>query len=78
MSIYGQQCNLIILDEVDGRLDRKGVEAFSDIVNDFNTDNSTRPCPDTIFVISHKDELKDVFPAQVMIRKKENFSVIEQ
>ena len=78
MSIYGQQCNVMILDEVDGRLDAKGVEAFSDIINDFNTDNSTRPCPDTILVISHKNELKDVFPSQITVKKKGNFSVIEQ
>tara|TARA_R100001244_G_scaffold25113_2_gene25478 strand:+ start:125172 stop:127331 length:2160 start_codon:yes stop_codon:yes gene_type:complete len=78
MSIYGQQCNIMILDEVDGRLDQKGVQAFADLVNDMNTDNSDRPCPDTIFVISHKGELRNVFPTQLMIKKQNEFSTIDE
>ena len=78
MSIYGQQCNIMVLDEVDSRLDKKGVEAFCEIVHDISTNNDNRPCPSTIFVISHKQELKSMFPSQITIKKHNSFSVIDQ
>ena len=68
----------MILDEVDGRLDQKGVQAFADLVNDMNTDNSDRPSPDTIFVISHKGELRDLFSRQITVKKKDGFSRIDE
>ena len=77
MSIYGQQCNIMILDEVDGRLDQKGVQAFADVVNDMNANNSDRPRPDTVLVISHKGELRDVFQSQIVVKKECGFSRIE-
>ncbi|MHA2404380.1 MAG: hypothetical protein ACXADH_15385, partial [Candidatus Kariarchaeaceae archaeon] len=78
MSIYGQQCNIMVLDEVDSRLDRQSVEAFADVVNDFNSDNSSYPRPETILVISHKHELKDLIPSQIVVKKRNSFSVIDQ
>jgi DNA repair exonuclease SbcCD ATPase subunit len=78
MSIYGQQCNIMVLDEVDSRLDRQSVEAFADVVNDFNSDNSSYPRPETILVISHKHELKDLIPSQIIVKKRNSFSVIDQ
>lgn len=77
MSIYGQQCNIMVLDEVDSRLDKKGVEAFSEIVHDICT-NDERPRPSTIFVISHKQELQSLFPSQVIIKKMGHYSSIDQ
>jgi DNA repair exonuclease SbcCD ATPase subunit len=73
-TMYGQQCNIMVLDEVDGRLDQQGVEAFADIItSDFGTASSR---PDTIFVISHKSELKDVFPHHVVVKKVNGASQI--
>lgn len=77
VSIYGQQCNIMVLDEVDSRLDNHGIEAFAEIVNDICTNND-RPRPSTIFVISHKQELISMFPSQVLIKKKGTFSYIDQ
>jgi len=76
MSIYGRQCNIMVLDEVDSRLDQDGVQAFSDIIiNDFSKENDTLK-PDTIFVVSHKPELKDIFPEQILLEKENSFSRI--
>lgn len=77
VSLYGQQCNIMVLDEVDSRLDPRGVESFADIVNDICT-NDERPKPSTVFVISHKQELESMFPSQITIRKTGDFSVIDQ
>jgi DNA repair exonuclease SbcCD ATPase subunit len=77
MSIYGQQCNIMVLDEVDSRLDKRGVESFTEIVHDICT-NDERPRPSTIFVISHKQELESLFSSQITIKKENNFSSIDQ
>jgi len=75
MSLYGQQCNIMILDEVDSRLDQKGVQAFANmILDDFGETNPLRP--ETIFIISHKTELKDLFPSQIVMKKDDSFSYI--
>jgi len=74
-SIYGRQCNIMVLDEVDSKLDKRGVEAFSDIINDLTEGSES---PDTVFVISHKRELESVFPTQIVIRKRNMFSVVDQ
>lgn len=73
-TIYGQQCNIMVLDEVDGRLDQQGVESFADIItSDFGAATDR---PSTIFVISHKSELKDVFPNHIVIKKVDGNSQI--
>lgn len=77
MSIYGTQCNIMVLDEVDSRLDKRGVESFTEIVHDICT-NDERPRPSTIFVISHKQELQSLFPSQITIKKSGDFSSIDQ
>jgi DNA repair exonuclease SbcCD ATPase subunit len=74
-SIYGRQCNIMVLDEVDSKLDKHGVEAFADIINDLTASPES---PDTVYVISHKRELESVFPTQIVIRKRNMFSVVDQ
>lgn len=74
VSIYGQQCNLMILDEVDGHLDSQGVAAFAELVVN-GLDNYSKP--KSIFVVSHKPELKDAMPGHIIVRKKAGFSFIE-
>ena len=76
--MHGQQCNIMVLDEVDGRLDSEGIEAFIDVVtNDFCDQSGTKPRPDSILIISHRPEMLDAFPSKIMVRKKEGFSFIE-
>jgi DNA repair exonuclease SbcCD ATPase subunit len=76
--MHGQQCNIMVLDEVDGRLDSEGIEAFIDVVtNDFCDQSGTKPRPTSILIISHRPEMLDAFPSKIMVRKKEGFSFIE-
>lgn len=66
ISMYGQQCNVMVLDEVDGALDPHGVRMFVDIINnDFSGDRPDKP--DTILIISHKNDMVDQFPSQILI-----------
>lgn len=75
VSLYGKQCNIIVFDEVDSRLDSDGVSMFADIIHELSNNNNVIR-PDTIFVISHKNELKDYFHNQLIIDKKDGFSKI--
>lgn len=74
VSIYGQQCNIMVLDEVDSRLDQQGVLSFTEIVHDIAKGGFG---PSTIFVISHKSELKDLFATQLIIKKEGGCSKVE-
>lgn len=65
--LYGPQCNVMVLDEVDSRLDAAGVKNFVDIIlNDFA--GARQDKPDTILVISHKKEMVDQFPNQIAVK----------
>lgn len=75
ISLYGHQCNFMVLDEVDSRLDDKGVQAFVDLI--MNNFNKSSHVPETILVISHKSELKDLFPNQLTVIKKEDSSFLD-
>lgn len=76
--MYGQQCSLMVLDEVDGRLDTEGIESFIDVIyNDFHDSSDSRPRPDTVLVISHRPEMLDAFPTKIMVKKRDGFSFIE-
>lgn len=72
-TIHGQICNVLVFDEVDSRLDRHGVQLFANLIfKDFATENRT------ILVISHKDELRDLFPTKMLIKKTGDLSTIEE
>jgi DNA repair exonuclease SbcCD ATPase subunit len=76
--MYGQRCNVMVLDEIDGRLDSEGIESFISIIhNDFASNSDTRSKPDTILIISHRPEMLDAFPSKMLVRKKEGLSFIE-
>jgi DNA repair exonuclease SbcCD ATPase subunit len=62
--MYGSQCNIMVLDEIDGSLDPVGVEYFVDIIN-----NDFAHRIETILVISHKEEMMDAFPSKITIEK---------
>ena len=73
LGIHGRQCNIMVFDEVDGRLDATGIESLINIImNDFAGDNTTRIKPGTIFVISHRPEMVDAFPTKILVKRDEN------
>jgi DNA repair exonuclease SbcCD ATPase subunit len=79
VAIYGLQCNLLVLDEVDGRLDSVGVQAFVDVIEkDFAKKDDKSNRPDAVFVISHKDEMRDAFPSKIRIVKEGGFSKVAE
>lgn len=72
-TIHGQSCNVLVFDEVDSRLDRHGVQLFANLIfKDFATQDKT------IIVISHKDELRDLFPSKILIKKLDECSAVEE
>lgn len=76
--MHGQQCNIMVLDEVDGKLDADGIESFINIINnDFNNLEKARPKPDSILIISHRPEMLDAFPSKILVKKSQGFSFIE-
>ncbi|MDP1712244.1 MAG: AAA family ATPase [Candidatus Nanopelagicaceae bacterium] len=77
-AIYGRQCNFLVLDEVDGRLDAQGVQAFVDVVWKDFAPNGRSDRPDSVFVISHKTEMVDAFPNKLLVVKKDGKSRIQR
>jgi DNA repair exonuclease SbcCD ATPase subunit len=70
-SIYEKQCNIIIFDEVDGKLDVNGVNLFVNLLQkDFSGSN--------VLVISHKDQMKDMFPTKILIKNIDKMSYLEE
>ncbi|MEM3000649.1 MAG: AAA family ATPase [Candidatus Nitrosocaldus sp.] len=64
--MYGPQCNVMVLDEIDGSLDAHGVRAFVDVINnDFSGNRQDKP--DTVLIISHKNEMVDQFPNHILV-----------
>lgn len=70
--LYGRQCNVLVLDEVDGRLDDDGLDSLINIIkNDFGTR------AETVLIISHKNLMQDTFPRQVSVVREQRFSRID-
>lgn len=78
VTIYEQQCNLLVFDEIDGRLDSSGITAFINLIYQEFVNSQSTSRPRTILIISHKDEMKDAFPTQILVRKTNGFSKIEE
>lgn len=70
--MYGRQCNVLVLDEVDGRLDDDGIDA---LINIIKTDLAHRV--ETILVISHRNLMFDTFPREMRVVRKDRFSTLE-
>lgn len=69
-SIYDQQCNIVVFDEVDGRLDQFGINKFTEVIfNELSVGNDSGI--GSILVISHKDQMRDMFPAKIIVDKSE-------
>ena len=70
--MYGRQCNLLVLDEVDGRLDDDGINSLINIIK-----NDIASKVETVLIISHRPDMHDIFPSQINIIRENRFSRIE-
>lgn len=70
--MYGRQCNVLVLDEVDGRLDDDGIGS---LINIIKTDLAHRV--ETILVISHRNLMFDTFTREMHVVRKDRFSSLE-
>ena len=69
--LHGRQCNVIVLDEIDSKMDSVGVECLTDIVI-----NDLAKRVDAILVISHRDSMRHAFSNQILVEKHHGLSVI--
>ena len=71
--IHGRQCNVLVLDEPDHHLDGAGRAMLIDIISD---DLSCRF--ETIFITSHNNSFRDVFPSQLTVRRIDRLSYLDE
>lgn len=62
--MYGRQCNVLVLDEVDGRLDDDGIDSLINVIK-----NDLAPKVETIIVISHRNLMYDTFPTEIHVKR---------
>jgi len=73
---YGRQCNIMILDEVDSRLDPSYIDALTSlIIDDFGKEGPNKPS--TILTVSHKNDMFDAFSTKIRVKKVEDMSYAE-
>jgi DNA repair exonuclease SbcCD ATPase subunit len=70
--VYGRQCNILVLDEVDGRLDDDGIDSLINIIK-----NELANRVETILIVSHRDLMKDVFSREIKVTRNSRFSTLE-
>lgn len=75
MMMYGPQCNVLLMDEIDGGLDDDGVNAFVQAILEFQSIGNDRP--NTVFVISHKSAMLNNFPSEITIKNINGDSILE-
>jgi DNA repair exonuclease SbcCD ATPase subunit len=71
--LYGSSSNVMVFDEVDGRMDRKGIECFVNIIN-----NDLAKKDKIILIISHRDEMRDAFSSMIHVEKKDEQTRIKE
>jgi len=71
--MYGRQCNMLVLDEVDGRLDDDGIDSLVNIIK-----NDLAPKVKTILIISHRNLMYDTFPKELRVTRTNRFSQITE
>lgn len=69
ITMNGSKINIMALDEIDKELDKEGVNDYVRLIMD---DLSGRV--ESIFVISHKNEINHAFPSQIKLNKEDGFS----
>lgn len=70
--MYGRQCNIMVLDEVDGRMDDDGIDALIGIIK-----GELASKVETVLVISHRDMMFDTFDKEVKVVRKDRYSYLE-
>jgi DNA repair exonuclease SbcCD ATPase subunit len=73
-SVFGPQCNLMVLDEVDGRIDPFTTNRLVTLLNDDIIKRNSGLT--NIFIISHKEIMRDKFPHQIKVKNKGGNSYI--
>lgn len=71
-NMYGRQSNVLVLDEVDGRMDDDGIDALINIIK-----NDLTSKVESILVISHRDMMFDTFSKEIKVIRDDRFSRIE-
>ena len=71
--MYGRQSNILVLDEVDGRMDDDGIDGLINIIK-----QELAPKVETILIISHRNQMHDVFDKEIRVTKSDNMSRIKQ
>jgi len=69
--MYGRQCNLMVLDEVDGRMDEDGIEGLINIIR-----NDLLARVDNVLVISHRNQMFDVFDREIKVKRINRLSML--
>lgn len=67
--MYGRQCNVLVLDEVDGRMDDDGIDGLINVIK-----NDLAPKVESVIVISHKNMMFDTFPNEIKVIRTDRFS----
>jgi DNA repair exonuclease SbcCD ATPase subunit len=70
--MYGRQCNVLVLDEVDGRLDDDGIDSLINVIK-----NDLAGRVETILIISHREHMQDTFAKEIKVRRRNRFSTLE-
>ena len=63
---------MLVLDEVDGRMDDDGIDALINIIK-----NDLANKVESILIISHRNMMHDVFPQELRVKRSNRFSMIE-
>ncbi len=71
--MYGRHCNIVVLDEVDGRLDERGAKIFFEIVR---TEFASKV--DSILVISQRPDIRGALPSEIHVVREDRFSRISE
>ena len=69
--MYGRQCNLMVLDEVDGRMDEDGIEGLINIIR-----NDLLARVDNVLVISHRNQMFDAFDREIKVKRVNRLSIL--
>lgn len=70
--MYGRQCNVLVLDEVDGRMDDDGIDSLISIIK-----NDLASRVETVLIISHRDLMRDTFPREIKVKRRGRLSRLE-
>jgi DNA repair exonuclease SbcCD ATPase subunit len=70
--LYGRQCNMLVMDEIDGQMDHQGLNSLIHIIKN---DLSNRA--GSTFIISHKNTMQSVFGSEIKVRKRAKLSYLE-